>query len=183
MNAKMNTSKTDALPDFLLSFENLTEHFTAHFDALDSNARGDRFLDLAQKIVPFTDAGAAFPPPEASPKKSHDKGVDLLTVKRADDGKLCVQSKFKLPSKDDFDTIVSKFKDYESGVCQSTPLFPENDGTPNKPIYMIVTSSKLGGIVAAYEKSELASKQFYQTLVTENRVHIDRPATSEPRLA
>jgi hypothetical protein len=78
----MSTTTFGALPDFLVSFENLTEHFTANFDALEANARGDRFLDLAQKLIPFTDAGVAFPPPEPSPKKSHDKGVDLLTVER-----------------------------------------------------------------------------------------------------
>ncbi len=70
----MQNDNPNQLPVFLGSFENLMEHFTSHFEALGSNDRGDRFLELACKIIPFTPEGQKFPAPEPSKKKSHDKG-------------------------------------------------------------------------------------------------------------
>ena len=46
----MQNDNPNQLPIFLLSFENLTEHFASHFDALNSNDRGDKFLDVARKF-------------------------------------------------------------------------------------------------------------------------------------
>jgi hypothetical protein len=168
----MQNENLTQLPVFLQSFDNLTQHFAAHFDALDSNERGDMFLELARKIIPFSPEGQKFPSPERSKKKSHDKGVDLLTSENSAGGKLFAQSKFKINSKDEFDTILSKFRDFESGQSSEATLFPDDDDPERRMVYVIVTSTKLDNIIAAYEKSELASKEFYSKLRKENRLHI-----------
>jgi hypothetical protein len=86
--------------------------------------------------------------------------------------KLFAQSKFKINSKDEFDTILSKFRDFESGQSSEATLFPDDDDPERRMVYVIVTSTKLDNIIAAYEKSELASKEFYSKLRKENRLHI-----------
>ena len=172
----MQNDNLNQLPVFLCSFENLTEHFASHFDALSSNERGDQFLELACKIIPFIPEGQKFPAPEPSEKKSHDKGIDLLTAVNSAGGKLFGQSKFKITTKDEFDTIVSKFKDFESGQLAEQLLFPNDEEPERRPVYVIVTSSKLDNIITLFEKSELASKEFYSRLLNEKRLHrIDGP--------
>jgi hypothetical protein len=172
----MQHEKPDQLPVFLLSFDNLTEHFATHFESLSSNERGDKFLEVARKMIPFTPEGQRFPAPKRSEKKSHDRGIDLLTTENPAGGKLFAQSKFKVTSKDEFDTIISKFKDFESSHGSMGSLFADDHDPERRPVYVIVTSSKLDNIIAAYEKSELASKEFYSKLMKERRVHrIDGP--------
>src|SRR5258708_28646482 len=92
---------TQRLPRFLESFENLTSHFDEHFGDLGSNARGDTFLDLALKVISLTNEGQEFPQLRPSEKKSHDGGVDLYTAETEDGRILCVQSKYKVRSKDE----------------------------------------------------------------------------------
>ena len=101
------------LPKFLESFENLIGHFDEHFGPLGSNERGETFLDLANKVIELTDEGQDFPALRPSQKKSHDGGVDLFTAETSDSRVLCAQSKYKIRSKDEFDSIISKFKNYE----------------------------------------------------------------------
>jgi hypothetical protein len=123
----MRDEELSKLPSFLFSFEDLTAHFAAHFDELESNERGNKFLELACKIIPFTPEGQRFPAPELSKKKSHDKGVDILTAENASGGKLFAQSKFKINSKEDLDTIISKFRDFETGDRSKGSLFTDDE--------------------------------------------------------
>jgi hypothetical protein len=168
---------TRRLPTFLESFENLIGHFDEHFGELGSNARGDTFLDLANKVISLTDEGQEFPPLQENEKKSHDGGVDLYTAETADGRILCAQSKYKIRTKDDFDTIISKFKNFESGRILPNPpaptLFPhlEADVKAHPVVtFAIATSSKLEGILQKYEQSTLASREYYNQLVKQGRL-------------
>jgi len=171
-------SDSRLFPKFLASFENLTGHFDEHFGELGSNARGDTFLDLATKVISLTDEGQEFPALRPSAKKSHDGGVDLYTAETADGRILCAQSKYKVRSKDDFDTIISKFKNFEYGRVPPRPepsLFPSaEDEITSLPIptFALATSSKLEGIKDKYEESTLASRDYYHTLVEQGRLLI-----------
>lgn len=167
----------DGLPEFLTSFENLTSHFDEHFGELGSNERGDSFLTLAQKLIPLTEEFSGFPPPVPSEKKSHDGGVDLLTAATRDGRILCVQSKYKIRDKAAFDTIISKFKDFEVSLRPAAiqpDLIPKPEEAPSAPIpiFAVVTSSKHEGILAKYLASSLASRTYYQKLVEEGRLTI-----------
>lgn len=168
----------ERLPDFLESFEDLTTHFDEHFGELRSNERGDTFLDLALKVISLTEEGQDFPPLRASEKKSHDGGVDLYTAETSDGRILCAQSKYKVRGKDQFDSIVSKFRNYEISLQPTEPqpsLFPlpvDETSTAPVPTFAIATSSKLEGIIARYEESTLTSREYYSQLLDEERLFI-----------
>jgi hypothetical protein len=166
------------LPKFLESFENLTSHFDEHFGELGSNDRGDTFLDLAMKVISLTNEGQDFPALRPSEKKSHDRGVDLYSAEAADSRILCAQSKYKVRSKDEFDTILSKFKNFEASIVPPNPepsLFdkPEDNGNQRPvPTFALATSSKLEGIIEKYEESTLASREYYRNLIADGRLFI-----------
>lgn len=172
----------DDLPAFLKSFEDLTGHFDEHFGPLGSNDRGDTFLALAEKLLTLMDEFSDFPPPTPNERKSHDEGVDLLTAETRDGRILCAQSKYKIRDKAEFDTIISKFKNYEAS-CRPPQVMPDlfatdqgDTGVAPIPVFAVVTSSKLDGIVARYEDSTLASKSYYDRLFSEDRlILIDGP--------
>src|SRR5271157_4172194 len=135
------------LPKFLESFENLTSHFDEHFGELGSNERGDTFLDLAMKVISLTSEGQEFPALRPSEKKSHDGGVDLYTAETADGRILCAQSKYKVRSKDEFDSILSKFKNFEDRIAPPSvepSLFEGSEDHSNPqpvPTFALATSS------------------------------------------
>jgi AIPR protein len=169
---------SDRLPRFLESFENLTAHFDEHFDELGSNARGDTFLDLALKVISLTNEGQDFPPLLLSAKKSHDGGVDMYTTATKDARILCAQSKYKVRGKDEFDSVISKFKNFEASLSPPLPhpsLFTmSEDATEAIPVptFALATSSKLEGIIAKFEESTLASRDYYHKLRDEGRLFI-----------
>ncbi|MHB9074804.1 MAG: AIPR family protein [Desulfobaccales bacterium] len=173
---------SDRLPVFLESFENLTAHFDEHFGPLGSNERGDTFLELSLKVITLTDEGQEFPPLRPSEKKTHDRGVDLYTAETVDGRILCAQSKYKVRGKEEFDSIISKFKNYETEISPPQPqpsLFSKSEDEDHPipvPTFAIATSSKLSGILAKYEKSTLASRSYYQQLLNEQRLFfVDGP--------
>jgi hypothetical protein len=173
----LEDSGSTGLPDFLQSFENLTSHFDEHFGELGSNERGDTFLDLANKVISLTDDGQEFPPLRPSEKKSHDGGVDLYTAQTTDGRILCAQSKYKVRSKDEFDSIISKFKNFENSLLPERPapsLFDTESRDPSIviPTFALATSSKLEGILKKYEESTLASREYYDRLLEQKRLLI-----------
>lgn len=170
------------LPAFLRSFEDLMGHFDEHFGELGSNDRGDTFLALAEKLLPLMDEFSEFPPPAPNERKSHDGGVDLLTAEARDGRILCIQSKYKIREKAEFDTIISKFNDYEAmnhpRVIEADLFDTEKETQSVEPvrIFAVITSSKIEGIITRYEKSTLTSKSFYDRLRSECRLTlIDGP--------
>lgn len=174
----LDASVSERLPGFLESFENLTSHFDEHFGDLGSNARGDTFLDLALKVISLTSEGQEFPALRLNEKKSHDGGVDLYTAMTSEARILCAQSKYKVRSKDEFDGIISKFKNYEDKLSPPIPqpsLFIKSESeVPQIPVptFALATSSKLEGIITKYEESTLASRTYYNRLRDEGRLFI-----------
>jgi hypothetical protein len=174
----LEESLSGRLPKFLESFENLTSHFDEHFGELGSNARGNTFLDLAMKLISLTSESQDFPPLRPAEKKSHDGGVDIYTAETADGRILCAQSKYKVRGKDEFDIILSKFKNFENSLVPPSPepqLFPGPEDDAAKapiPTFALATSSKLEGIIAKYEESTLASREYYRQLLAEGRLFI-----------
>ena len=167
------------LPDFLQSYENLRQHFEEHFAHLPSQEKGEVFLRLAQQLIPLTDEGQAFPEPQANVRKTHDQGIDLLTAETDEGRVLFAQSKFTLSTKDELDSILSKFQSWEeerrrNATC--APLLPLlfDDSDAGSPVahFFVVTASKLEGILTRYKTSSLAAVRFYEKLVAERRLVI-----------
>jgi hypothetical protein len=167
--------KNAELPAFLQTFEDLLGHFDQHFEPLDNTSRGGAFAGLALKLVPFTSFGESFPNLRKREKKSHDDGVDLISDPSVQLRILCVQSKYKIPTKDDFDSVISKFGHFESthplGSTAGT-LYADPDCTASTYVFAIVTASKLDGVLAQYAKSHLSSVSLYQQLLTSDRLWI-----------
>ena len=138
---------------------------------MGSNERGDRFLEFARKLIPLTETGRRFPVPKESPRKTHDQGIDLLTAETEAGERLFVQSKFRIKGKDEFDSIISKFQNYESSLNpKARQLLFDEDEHGIKPIFMVITSSSLGTIRQRYCKSMLASREFHDRLHGEDRI-------------
>src|SRR4051812_47871018 len=105
--------QNDALPYFLQSYENLLNHFDQHLPE-GSTAKGTTFAELVRRVIPHTEFGSRFPEPRLTEKKSHDGGVDVFTSENDDGECLFAQSKLKLKSRDEFDSVISKFHDFET---------------------------------------------------------------------
>jgi hypothetical protein len=170
------TDKIQQLPPFIRSYGELLSHLQSEFDPLNSNERGDYFLEFAERIVPHTEVGARFGLPKKR-QKTHDKGVDLECETPDKSELLSIQSKYTISGVDDLDLIISKFEAYETAhAIQSAPpqsLFTfGNDNNSQAMQFMIVTASDLRTILAKYEKSKRPSISFYEKLVSQGRLHI-----------
>ncbi|CAO3420746.1 AIPR family protein [Azospirillum doebereinerae] len=167
----MRIHNSEELPKFLQSYNNLRDHFEEHFEKSTSNERGDRFVDFVQKLIPFTEVGKDFPDIKISSKKSHDKGIDLFSASNENGENLFVQSKYKIRSKDDIDSVFSKFQAVMRDVQKDKKLdlFSSMD---DRTQYMLVTSSLAESAFDNYEKSGLSSVDFYKNLKRQGRVHI-----------
>ncbi|MCY1005731.1 hypothetical protein OV079_09170 [Nannocystis pusilla] len=133
----------------------LQEKFSDHTNL----EKGDGFVAFACKILPLCDFWGDMPPPEPSPKKTHDRGIDLVSAHPTAKAKIFGQTKFRMREVQDFDGVISKFAAYDKELaCESEAelsLFPErvDDGST----YVLVTSSNLGEIRRRYEDSRLPS--------------------------
>ena len=89
---------------------------------------------------------------------------------------LCIQSKYSIPDKSAFDTIVSKFQDYYQKYYseQAGPLFAYSGvGFEDTNVYFqIITAQNLKRIVDKYESSQFASLEFYNQLKTSKRIEV-----------
>lgn len=87
---------------------------------------------------------------------------------------LAIQSKYTVKGgKEEFDSIISKFKDYEHSYINKGKSQAElfSDET-NNIHYVIITISNLENIISIYEKSNLGSRAFYDTILRERRITI-----------
>lgn len=159
------------VPAYLESQSSLIQFLESQFEGLSSHERGKRFARLVERLVPLGPFGSRFGPLTMR-QHSHDDGVDLVSDTNEDDEKLCVQSKFKIGSKAEIDTIISHFQHFErlegadSGVAE-IPLW--SDESP-RFVYAIATASPLEGPLRAYRNSSLASRSFFEQLEAEDRL-------------
>jgi hypothetical protein len=172
-------------PAFLEDYGSLYSHLTAEFEGLSSNDKGDFFADFSMKLASQTECGMGYISFQKR-KKSHDKGVDITAVNELNESSLlAIQSKLTLPSVEEFDSIISKFRNFESEIfsqdesksdSQLSLLELEAQKT-TRITYMIITASDLrrhkdSGILRKYERSQLSSLSFYKILSQEKRIHI-----------
>jgi hypothetical protein len=81
------------LPDFLLDYGSLMSHFESETGSLTNVAKGARFVEFAQKLIPQTEEGERFHEPQKNPKQSYDKGVDLIAEAKEGSTRLYIQAK------------------------------------------------------------------------------------------
>lgn len=169
----MANSNVEQLPVFLQTYGNLVDHVTSQLEGLTSKDKGDSFADFVSKIIPLTDIGLQYQFDDVRRRKaSYDEGVDLECYNPPETKLLEVQCKLRIKDVDEFDLIISKFqsfyKKYSGNVDSSPTLFEEyfETFTNSHPeiYFMVATLSNLERILPAYEKSNRASKHFYDFL-------------------
>ncbi len=162
------------LPLFLRTAEAFSMHLQEKFTDHTNLEKGDGFVAFACRILPLCDFWGDMPPPELSPKKSHDRGVDLMAVHPATKVKYFGQTKFRMREVQDLDGVVSKFAAYDKDLAREATaeltLFPKQ--AEGGPTYLLVTSSNLGEIRRRYEDSRLPSLEFYRGLQASGRLQI-----------
>jgi AIPR protein len=167
------TAERPDLPRFLSTYDDFMAHVEEQFVDLKPHAKGRRFVTFALDFIPQIEEAAGFSGLELSEKQSHDEGIDLLTAQTESGQRLFVQSKFRIRTKDELDTILSKFEAFEAdsmGQGGQGALFGEPQ--VSQPVFMIITASKLDGIINLYTNSRLSSRPFWDKLRAERRIHI-----------
>jgi hypothetical protein len=166
----------ELFPDYLLSYSELRDHFESNFTGLPPRERGNKFAEVVQGIVAYTGFGSrGFKMPEIQ-QESYDEGVDLVAEHNTSKDLLCIQSKYSLRDKSDFDAVISKFQGYhEKYFTDSGPLFAHAgvpvDGAPTV-YFQLVAGNSLDKIVQRYEESRFSSLQFYHQLRDTKRLEI-----------
>lgn len=162
------------LPLFLRSAEAFSMHLQEKFSDQTSVEKGDGFVAFACKILPLCEFWGDMPPPELSPKKSHDRGIDLTAVHPQTRTKFLGQTKFRMREVQDLDGVISKFAAFDQELARDAAaeltLFPLPAETG--PHYILVTASNLGEIRRRYEDSRLPSLEFYRRLQAAGRLQL-----------
>lgn len=159
--------------EFLRSEADFLAHLQAQLAGMLPGEIGRRFAKFAQYIFCHTEVGASFRLPEQR-KETHDGGVDLEA--QSFDGKSVayIQSKYAIRSIDELDQIMSKFSSFETRSQQSTPqgsLFSHNEPSTTSK-FVLITSSKIDGLMKKYSSSERPSLTFYTSLAHNGRFYI-----------
>lgn len=163
-------------PHYLQSYGNLQSYFSEHFERRNTNTeKGRTFVDFVKGLLPHTPIGSQFQEFTNSPKESHDGGVDIIGETNESLDILAIQSKYTIRGKEEFDSILSKFQNYEHDfgrdAAKNGTLNLFNEPT-NRLDFVIITITNLNQIVKLYEDTRLGSKDFYNKLKNEGRIHI-----------
>lgn len=180
----MSTPTIDQFPIFLQSYGNLVDHLNSQLDDLTSKGKGDIFARFTSKIIPLTEVGlkSEFDADDIKIRQhSHDEGVDIECINNDRSRILYVQSKLTLRNASEFDTIISKFENYQrkfhpdSQIFQPLLLEGTNEvRTVKAPevSFMIVTLSNMERILPIYESSNFSSKRFYSQLKSRGQIYV-----------
>ena len=165
------------LPPYLRTYEDFSQHLDEELGPpLSTVEAGGRFAKFVRALSPRLSVAAAFPPLELSDKQSCDDGIDLLSESNDNAERLLAQSKLRIRSKDELDSIVSKFQHYEHKSRSTSGGLPLDFQDAPQDHYLIVTASKIAGLLSRYERSGLASVAFYRQLREAERITtIDGP--------
>lgn len=185
----MSTSAIDQFPIFLQSYGNLVDHLNSQLDELTSIVKGNIFARFTSKIIPLTGVGlkSEFDADDIKIRQhSHDDGVDIECINNARSRILYVQSKLTLRNASEFDTIISKFENYQKKFHPDSQVFqlglletsPDANSVKAPEVsFMIVTLSNMERILPIYETSNLSSKRFYSQLKNRGQIYVlDGPA-------
>ena len=159
---------------FLKSVDGLQAHIQEHFSQLVSTDKGTRFAEFAAKLIETLPDLEQFGPILLNEKKSHDGGVDGSSASSGE-GLLHMQSKLSITTKEEIDSILSKFQALEHAKDQGPrqrSLSLEQTTLSVPPSYAIVTSVRLKGIIDRYKAVHMSSRPFYDKLIATNRLHV-----------
>lgn len=140
----------------------------------DTSSKGRGWRDFLCELLPLTEIGRAFPKPAPSLKESNDDGVDALSEPNDAGQVLVLQAKLGVPGKEQLDSVLSKWRNYESKLIPAAgdKLFALDEAPDPPPYYVLACTNSLDKITRAYEATQLGSRAFYDRLVAEKRLAI-----------
>ena len=140
---------------------------------ISNTAKGASFRDFVARLLPESSRGRRYGRLKPNPRQSHDFGVDVLSADPSTE-QLALQTKFWIGEKGHIDGVISAFKNYEARLDEPPEgkLFTDRGSSPARPVYAIGTASRLKRILKEYEKSSLASRDFYNELKAHGRLVI-----------
>lgn len=158
-------------PDYLNDLDALRGHLDESLAGLSTVEIGDRWLDIAMKLVILDEQSAQFAPFDKNEKKSHDKGIDFFSQRSGSGGRMLFgQAKYSISTKDEIQQILANFERHETAKAPEQIRLFESDGYASRNNYVIVTASPLRRILPRFERSGFTIVDFYKTLVAEQRL-------------
>lgn len=103
-------------------------------------------------------------------KQSHDGGIDIFSQSLPDGTYVACQSKLRISTTEDLDSILSKFSVYERETFEPDPNLLFSEEPASNIIYVIATGSDLDAIRRRYENRKLSSYSFYKKLLDSERL-------------
>ena len=175
----MTQADVKDFPDFLQSYEDLSEHLRGLFDAqqLLPKEKGDKFAKFVMQILPLTEIGMRLQFETIELRQhSHDGGVDIVCINAERTHILYIQSILTLNKVEDVEGIFAKWLNYMEKHHPSPERGLWNIEIDKKKYpdisFMIVTLSKLGNIMHRYQNDHYPAKPFYTQLKEEGRLEI-----------
>lgn len=140
----------------------------------DTSSKGRGWRDFLCELLPLTEVGRDFPKPKPTVKESNDRGVDAMSDPNDAGQVLVLQAKLDVPGKEQLDSVLSKFMDFESTLAPESAerLFSLDGESSPAPFYVLACTNSLARVVVAYEASRLGSREFYERLKREKRIAI-----------
>lgn len=160
--------------DFLSSEADFLAHLQSQLANLGPVDIGRRFARFSQYLFSYSDVGMDFKLPQLR-QETHDGGVDMEAESKFGGTTAFIQSKYTIRGVDDLDQIFSKFQNFEliSKKKKTQPgLFDAEDTSSSATSrYIVVTSSKIDGLLTRYAATGRASVDFFDRLKKSDLVH------------
>src|SRR6266545_2003544 len=169
---------TTNYPPILSSFGAFHQHIEVQLKGLLGHAKGDPWQEFSKKVMPITEIGSEFQTYRDNPKKTRDKGWDIIG--KDDDKKtIYVQAKYTVANVNELDSVVSNWVPLAGINPGQLPLGLENpDVESTKTLFALVTISDLhSAILKRYLDSQRPSARYLKGWLEEKRAAIiDGPA-------
>jgi hypothetical protein len=162
------------IPDMLMSYAAFQQWIEGRLSGLSGHDKGDPWQLFSKELLPLTDYGKSFYKFRDNPRKTRDHGWDIqgMGVDENAHTTLYVQSKFKMPSQNDLDSVISNF----------TPLAGVPEGqlplggmiVDRQDIFFAITtiSDLQTSIVPNYLRSGKPSVMYFKQWLLEKRIEI-----------
>jgi hypothetical protein len=157
-------------PSYLQSLADFEAYLADQFQNLPTTTRGKRFAEAIVLILPHLRGTDRFFGYELNSKQSYDNGIDIFSQRATGESYVACQSKLRLSSTEDLDSIISKFSVYERETFAPNPNLLFDDAPEPDVTYVIATGSSLAGVRRRYTERKPSSYPFYTKLLESERL-------------
>lgn len=165
------------LPSILSSYSAFRQHVEGQLKGLQGHAKGDPWQEFTKRLMPLTEFGRTFGALRDNPKKTRDKGWDIIGKDEDTKATLYVQAKYSVNDVNELESVISSWVPL-SGVNEGQlPLDDFSVGNSNKYFALATMSDLHSAILRRYRDSQRPAAVYFNIWLRENRVAIiDGPA-------